>query len=282
MSNISWSDPELSMQILRDFRKRYDLQESGPPRHMLESVVEAFAGLPYENITKIIRHSELGSPQKARRGPADVIRDHIACGTGGTCFSLTYTLLHLVRSLGFEAECILADRHYGQDTHCALLVWIDGAPHLLDPGFLIIRPIPLGAAEEREIATPFNRLVLNPAEDKNRIALSTIQNGSRTYRLTYKTSPADAGEFFKAWDTSFSFEMMRYPLLTRVSGNRQLYLRGSRFQTNGASSVKRQRVNANDLVSKIAEEFTIHPAVVRRALSILRHKGEIDGKTGEG
>ena len=86
-------------------------------------------------------------------------------------------------------------------------------------------------------------------------------------------------EFFKAWDASFKFDMMHYPLLTRISGDRQFYLKGSMFQISKADSVERQEIPTDDLVSKIAAEFEIHPSVVRRAVSILRHKGGIDGKT---
>jgi arylamine N-acetyltransferase len=267
------------MNVLDDFTMHFRLRRDRSPRWMLESVIAAFATLPYENITKIIKRAEPGSPEKARRSPAEVVANHIAWGTGGTCFSLTYTLRHLVRALGFEAECILADRHYGPDTHCALLVWIDGTPHLLDPGFLIVRPISLAVAGEHEIETCFNRLILGSADGKGRIPLFTFRNGIRAYRLTYKVSPVDIGEFFKAWDASFSFDMMRYPLLTRVAGNRQFYLRGSRFQISKADSVERQQVRAVDLAAKIAAEFTIHPSVVERALFILGRKGDSYGET---
>ena len=45
-----------------------------------------------------------------------------------------------------RAEPILADRRYGDDTHSALVVWHEGKPHLLDPGYLIVRPLPLPSA----------------------------------------------------------------------------------------------------------------------------------------
>jgi arylamine N-acetyltransferase len=96
----------------------------------------AFATLPYENLSKVIRFAEAGDAVAARELPAEIINRHLQWGTGGTCFSLTATLLHLIRSLGFEAEPILADRPYGSNTHCALRVMVEGQPHLLDPGYL--------------------------------------------------------------------------------------------------------------------------------------------------
>ena len=253
------------MSALADFMGHFGIRpEAAPPAKLLENVVTAFARLPYENITKVIRRAESGSAGKARRYPDEVVRDHIAWGAGGTCFSLTYTLLHLVRGLGWRAECILADRKYGQDTHCALLVWIDGIPNLLDPGYLLLRPIPLDEVCGLEINTGFNRIVLARDGAPDRISLSTARGGVRNRRLTYKTSPVDEGEFFKAWDASFDWDMMRYPLLTRTAGARQVYLRGSRLQISGADFVKTKHIRETDLIGRIAEAFRLDAALVAR------------------
>ena len=93
----------------------YGIPSGGSSRQSRGSVVAAFALLPYENITKIIKREESGNCEQARRYPEEVIRDHTHWGTGGTCFSLTSALLHLVRGLGWKAEYILADRRYDQE-----------------------------------------------------------------------------------------------------------------------------------------------------------------------
>lgn len=252
----------------------YGILSSGEPRQLLGRVVNAFAGLPYENITKIIKREESGNCEQARRYPEEVIRDHIRWGTGGTCFSLTSALLHLVRSLGWKAELILADRGYGQDTHCALLVWIENEPHLLDPGFLIVNPIPLPPNGKQKIKTGFNSLILAPEENPNRISLHTVRQNKKIYRLTYKTSPVDTGEFCKAWDASFHWKMMKYPLLTRTAESKQIYLKGSRIQISSAEVMEKQNICMDELVDKIAAEFRIHPALVVQAISILRDRGD--------
>jgi arylamine N-acetyltransferase len=264
------------MNALADFLAHYNISVGGPARRMLGTVAAAFARLPYENITKIIKRAESGNCERARRYPEEVIRNHIDWGTGGTCFSLTSAFVHLVRSMGWEAEYILADRRYGPDTHCALLLWMDGEAHLLDPGYLIVDPIPVcSSGPPREYETDFNRLVLAPEGNAGRISLFTAQGNARTYRLTYKTSPVDAGEFYAAWDASFDWDMMRYPLLTRIAGSRQIYLKGSRIQIRGAGTVESRKIPSEDLIARIAAEFSIHPSVVARALSILKDGGEI-------
>jgi len=266
--------PLRERKLLSLFLKRFGLSADAEPRQLLRDVAAAFAGLPYENLTKIIKGHEFGNPTQARRLPDEVVTDHLEFGTGGTCFSLTATLLHLVRSLGWRAEPLLADRRYGDNTHCAMLVWIDDRPHLVDPGYLIVDPIPLESAAETRLRTAFNDLVLSPHTQGEKLDLLTVSQRRQTHRLTFKTAPADEGEFLHAWDASFDWDMMRYPVLTRVSGSKQLYLRGDRFQTRSLDGVERREVPHEELVRRIAADFGIDPQVAARAMSVLKRKGE--------
>jgi len=256
------------------FLKRFGLRADAEPRQLLRDVASAFSDLPYENLTKIIKGNELADPRQSRRLPDEVLRDHLAFGTGGTCFSLTATLLHLVRSLGWRAEPLLADRRYGENTHCAMLVWIDDRPHLVDLGYLIVEPIPLESDAETHVKTAFNELILSPHAQGEKLDLSTASQGRQTYRLTFKTTPADEGEFLHAWDASFDWDMMRYPVLSRVLGSNQLYLQGDRFQTRGLDGVERSEIRHDELVRRIAVEFGVDSRIVAQAMSVLKQKGE--------
>jgi arylamine N-acetyltransferase len=267
------------MDALQIFLRHFNVRTDRPPKQVLSDVVKAFSRLPYENITKIIKQAEYGNPEKARRYPEEVIQCHAQWGTGGTCFSLTTALLFLVRGLGWEAEYILADRPYGQNTHCALLVWIDSIPHLLDPGYLLTEPVPLVFDEKQNCRAGINRLLLEPDIEKQTLSLSTEKGGKITKRLTYKTSPVDLGEFQKSWDASFYWEMMQYPLLVHTIGSHQKYLRGSMLQISDSESISRQKIKIEELVAKISNEFSIRPSVVAQAVSILKSGGTLDGKT---
>jgi len=254
--------------LLEFFCRLYRLGPAQDRLSSLGALARCFSRLPYENLTKIIRSSRNGKGPTARRLPAHVLTDHRDLGTGGTCFSLTATLLHLVRSLGFKAQPILADRRYGSDTHSALLVWIRERPHLLDPGYLVVEPIPLDERRGVEVETPFNHLILSP-ESPGRLRLYTRQQGGRSHRLTFKTSPADPGQFLKAWDESFSWEMMTHPLLTRVRAGKQIYLNGRRLQIRTHTDVVRKELGPEELHRQIASAFGIAASVVRTALAIL-------------
>ena len=263
--------PPSDGELLARFLSHSSLSPKTAPKHLLRKVVQAFSGLPYENLTKIIKQASLGSGERSRRWPAEVVTDHLASGTGGTCFSLTATLLYLLRSLGWRAEPILADRHYGENTHCAVVVWIEEQPHLLDPGYLIVTPVPLTDSNDAtEIETGFNQLLLSPSCGEERRSLYTLQQGGLNHRLTFKIEPADPGEFLKAWDASFDWDMMQYPLLTRIRGHEQLYLRDNRLQIRSHDSLQRQEIAPDLLINQISSEFNLDASIVTQALLILK------------
>lgn len=266
--------PPRDQGLFSSFSEHFALRRCSSETDQLAALVAAFARLPYENLTKIIKASESASPGEARRTPEEVFRDHLALGTGGTCFSLTATLLYLVRSMGLPAEPILADRSYGSNTHCALLVRIGGKPHLIDPGFLILRPIALDSAGAGELAGSPEGLSLVPQPNVAKLDLFSLHPGRRAYRLTYRTEPVDAGEFLRVWNESFGWDMMRYPLLAGVRDSCQLYLRGKFFQVRSGQALQRAGIAPEGLVAHISSQFGIDPAVVAYALSILKDQGE--------
>ncbi len=265
--------PELGSGVLRQFLRDFRIDAARPPEQILHAAARTFSTLPYENLTKIIKDAETGTTEAARRTPAEVLADHVAFGTGGTCFSLTAALLHLVRALGFTAEPILADRRYGTDTHAALLVWIDGVPHLLDPGYMIVQPLILPREGELRIPTGFNELILTARDDGAKVDLATVHAGKTTHRLTFKTNPVDAGEFLRAWDESFEFDMMSYPVLSRIVGGTQVYFQKRHLMVRSGDDSTRREVTADDLVTELAREFGIAPALVAKALAVLKKKG---------
>ncbi len=258
--------------LLTTFLSQFGLAASRDRWNLLRWVARTFACLPYENLTKVIKIQEEGSPERARREPKEVLGDHFRFGTGGTCFSLSATLLHLVRSLGWKAAPILADRKYGDDTHSAIIVWINERPHLLDPGYLIVDPIPLDIKEPRRIRTSFNELILIPQRGGEEISLHTVQQGNRTYRLTFKTQPVEPGDFLKVWDSSFKWDMMQYLVLTCIRGQEQHYLQGTRFQIRNHDNVVRREMKPEEMAEKMESGFGIDREVVARAMEIMKRE----------
>ncbi len=269
--------PPRNPRLLLEFEGHFGLPREGTADQRLQRVARAFGRLPYENLTKIIKLAEAGTPERARRAPGEVLADHFRFGAGGTCFSLTAALLHLVRALGYQAWPLLADRRYGPDTHCAVMLELGGRPHLLDPGYLLDRPVALPQRESLEVATPFNRLLLSPRPGCELLDLFVVGNGRRSYRLTFKLQRPDDGQFLRAWDSSFFWEMMRYPVATRVEGERQLYLQGNRWQERSHQRAERLQIDPQQVLDRLSAEFGIAPHLAARALDILRRAGEPHG-----
>lgn len=263
------------LELLSRFLGHFQLDPRTEPRRLLAEVSAAFSRVPYENLSKIIKFQQSGNVSAARQCPDEILIGHFRWGTGGTCFSLTAAMLYLVRSLGFRADPILADRSYGSNTHCALVVWIDDRPHLLDPGFLIVDPIPIALASEQRVTTAFNAVVLAAQQDSAKIDLFTCDKTSRRHRVTFKTDPVDSGEFLRAWDESFAWDMMHYPVLTRVVDQQQVYVRGLYQQIRRDNAVIRQQIAPDELARSITSQFGIHPQIVQEALAILQGAGDL-------
>jgi len=291
MDDYPLAMPKENSPLLQEFLTCFGISAepllAGDPLALIASIGRAFSRIPYENLSKILLATEGMASDRALRGPSEVFAEYRRRGAGGTCFSLTALLLHVLRALGLRAEPILADRHYGADTHCALIVWVAGSPHLLDPGYLITDPVPLGAElllasaepiperlESITVPTRFNDVVLVPREEGRRLELHTRQHDSMVHRLTFKTTPVDPGAFLRAWNASFSWDGMRYPVLSRVHGNRQLYLQGCRFQVRTRESVRREEISQDRLVATIQREFGLDGGLAAAAVKRLRRRGE--------
>lgn len=233
---------------------------------LVEAVAEAFKLLPYENLTKILKASSVISAQSAMRYPDEVIGDYLTWGTGGTCFSLTASIVAVYDALGIEAYPVLADRHYGVDTHCGLvLVMPEGKVLLLDPGFLMCRPVALPTDHPVFVDTGFNRMELRPVGN-GRLELYTIVKTNRKLRLTFKTVPVSDEMFRNAWERSFAFEMMTYPVLTRQHLGCHQYLQGTTLAVRDSQRTERTVLTPETQVEFISGQMGIHRGIAIRAL----------------
>jgi arylamine N-acetyltransferase len=258
-------------ELLDRFFKRYSITRNDEPLTVMKQCAKAFSGIPYENLTKIIKSDRVLSANSALRFPAEVLADHLKWGTGGTCFSLTAALIAVFNALGFNAQPLLADRRYGPDTHCGLAVMHGKQMLLIDPGYLLFIPTPMPSIATSVMDLGHAAVELRPLEGGARIELTTIVRGNRKTRLTYKRSPVDAATFKRAWTDSFTWEMMTYPVLTRCIAGQHLYLRGASATIRTHEGTDRSELELSEQMAFITGNMGVAHEVVLRAWGVMRH-----------
>jgi arylamine N-acetyltransferase len=265
-------------ELLTTLLAHSGLPTSGSPDQLLHATLRAFSRIPYENFTKIIAHAEAGT-QRWKQTPTELVQGFIRYGTGGTCFPLTQTLLYFLRALGYEAAPILADRRYGADTHCAVIVRLEPrAWHLIDPGYMINTPCQLPSStqdHQNMLALRYElghtRIELRPSVERGCVELYTIRGElPPRYRLTYKIEPVDQSAFETAWDRSFSWEMMTYPVLSVLEGDRHIYLQRNKLLVRSGSESMQITLSPEELALELGPRVGIAPEVLLRALTIVQ------------
>ena len=273
MRTASPTDPLFSIrnrELLITFLKRFTIDPSRDRNELLlRKLCTAFSSIPYENLTKIIKTDSVLGPASAKRTPDEVLRDYLHYGSGGTCFSLTAAFIAILNALGFEANPILADRSYGVDTHCALMFSQEAKLLLLDPGYLINRPTKLPTTTSLTFSSGFNHIELVPIAAGTKVELYTIRNNSRRLRLTYKVNPVDSSGFIRAWERSFAWEMMTYPVLTRYSQGVHYYLQGDTLRIRDRAGSRRHKLSVDEEQEFICRTLGIDRRIISQALSLI-------------
>jgi hypothetical protein len=266
--------------LLKRFCTRCGIDPAAPVDEIIGSVARAFGAIPFENLTKIIKSDAVISARSAMRTPDMLIGDWLSLGTGGTCFSLTAATIGVFTALGIAAYPLLADRHYGPDTHSGLLVKGETGLYLLDPGYLLFAPVLLPSTEPAVFQTGFNTIELVPLPGGLRLELYTVVKGNRKLRLTFKIAPVDAFVFAKAWERSFEFEMMHYPVLTRCVSGEHHYLQGDTLAIRNSVTTRRTKLTTQEQMDYYTRHAGIDRSVVCRALEILTHAHAFGSSTG--
>ncbi len=106
-------------RVAEAFLDHFDLRPRARDRQTLEAIGAAFARLPYENLSKVLRkHDEqteqTGGASARRRLPQRVFDEHLALGAGGTCFALTRLFSAVLTRLGYRSRVALCDTSRGE------------------------------------------------------------------------------------------------------------------------------------------------------------------------
>lgn len=235
----------------------------------LESLISAFSNLPYENVSKIISFSENDKIEGAMRCPETVWEGYRKYGLGGTCFSLTNLLRVLLRRCAFRTSYFLADMRVAKDCHCGLIVHENGVSYLIDPGYLILRPIDLSQVPCR-CTTQLNDVIITFESNRYHVFTETNHSG-RKLRYSISSIFDEEEPFYAAWKRSFALNSMNSLCLNKVFGSEQVYFHRDKFRISTHNEKK--NIAAKDTKIKlISEFFSIDEHCIRKADEILRGK----------
>jgi arylamine N-acetyltransferase len=262
------------------FLDLHQLSPARPDAKLLGAVVERFAALPWENLTKLLaKHgprppAALELPDHLRELPgterlrlsAEVLGDHTRLGSGGTCFSLTNALRRILTDLGFSAGPAMADMRHGANVHCALLVAEGDRIFLLDPGYLVAEPVLLVPGRPVTVHQAGSTLEYRP--DGEDLTLHTCNpRGERVMR--YRLRPRTVGDeaFTRFWLESFDASGMNGLHLNRVTGEGRLSAHDLNLRIDTGHG-KRNLKLRDGYAAGIAERFGVDRDLAERAFRL--------------
>jgi hypothetical protein len=243
-----------------------DLSRAEPGAGYLEALFARFnARVPFENISKIVRNADVPDPDARPRTPEIFWADHLALGTGGTCYARVAAFGTLLEQLGFRVRRVLG-RVRQPDDHAALLVESGTEDKIADVGFPLSALLP---ASPGFVETSTAGLRVS-APDPSAFDVEFeggVPDGPRSLRIGTATAPPE--QYLELWRRSFrpGAILLKNVTLRRDLGNRIL-------------AFTRGEVRVDDLCSRltvplgaarapaIARLFDVDEALVARGLSI--------------
>ncbi len=257
-------DPSRHRHAMATFLAHFGLVERPPDLPFLQRLLQAFAQLPYENISKILKlNRHFDSPQRLRL-PEEVMEEHIHYHFGGTCFSLSYFLHVILSNLGFINYIVMADMGRRRNVHCALIVEMERKKYLVDPGYLLTQAMQLTKERSRLYRSPHSGVQIQFDRVTERFHLYTFDRQVIKLRYTFEDRPCPLPEFLQHWYNSFYQGTMHGICLTRLSENGMIYVHDDFLQIVTFDGKRKEKIKAN-YQQMVAEIFSIHPSWVEAA-----------------
>lgn len=248
--------------------------EGFPPAVL--SLLRELSALPYENLSKIVAFHHGGAdPRKAEKaldlasGWLERARD---TGAGGTCFSLTWWLHLRLREEGHASAFLLADKGRSRDIHCGLRLDHGGRGFLLDPGYMIFDPLPLPEAGLSSVlwSSPNEVILEDTITPEGRVwRLASGPRGAPKWRFDFRREAAPEAEFLRAWEASYAFPMMGYPVLNRVRDGNQYYLQKRSLLVRTPETSDMRKLDREGMLEALEGVFGIPGGLARDALDIV-------------
>ena len=256
--------PEDHRSSAFQFLNYYNIKQKLPGQLFLEEILEKYTNLPYENISKIIKLNEDFSSENRIRLPDQVINEHEQFKLGGTCFSLTFYLESILKTLGYNCYPIMADMRNQPNIHCALVVIIDMKKYLVDPGYLLTRPMEIHPDVPRLYRTEHTGVELSFDKSDERYHLYTFDRQEKKWRYRFWDRPAPPQDFLRYWQESFYKGTMHGIVMTKIKPDGMIYMQNNYLKITSIEGQQKQRLKEG-YFSTVQNIFGFGPELVEKA-----------------
>lgn len=200
-----------------------------------ENILEVFSSIPYENISKIFRMG-LANEQRPRNVEL-LLKNFNENKWGGTCFSLTWAAVSLLRQEDIQAHIVRAPMPRQTFPHFALVYIWQGKSYFFDPGYMIFQGIPMSKDVDVFYTNDVMDYVCRWHPDKNLFSIHSIQDNNEKLRYYIEPGPVEEKEFSEKWLASFQY--INKPVLSRLHDNKFIYIAGDYAQIRSRNHSER-------------------------------------------
>ena len=252
-------------ETVDDFKSYFSIQNFHPWIEYLEKILTSFSKLPYENISKIIKYKNNFDSANKIRLPFEIMEDHKSHNLGGTCFSLTFFLQTILKQQGFICYPVMADMNWGKNVHCTTIVDLNGQKYLIDPGYLLTRPMILSQGQSKIFKTEFSGIELRYQFEERKYDLFTFNQHQNKWRYKFEDKPVPDAEFFQHWLSSFEWNSMNGICLTKVKQEKLIYVHKTFMRETSYHGKKNFNIK-NNYHQTLQDVFGIDKELVEEAL----------------
>ncbi len=266
MSRDSSSEIENPTSEIRpdDVLEALDLSRAEPGAGFLEALFARFnAKVPFENASKIVRDRDVEAFVDKPRVPERFWSDHLALGTGGTCFARVAAFRWLLDALGFRSRRVLG-RVVRDGDHSALMVETPVGESIVDVGF----PLPsILSGRAGTASTPQGDVeIVETARGFLVRYREGVPEGPRELEIFREDVPDD--RFEALWRETFlpGSRFLQEVCLRRDLGHRVLSYAAGEIRVDDRHSRLRVPVAAPERV--LAELFGVDGGILTRAFEL--------------
>jgi arylamine N-acetyltransferase len=262
-------NPFLHTAGVTAFHEHFAIASKKPDLHYLKEILHHFSNFPYENLSKIIKHSRETGMLHKLRFPIEVMEGYVRDRLGGTCFSLTFFLETILVHNGYRCTSVMADMKWSPNSHCALIVFLEDGKYLVDPGYLLNQPMRLADERPRVYDSEFTGVELVRQPESDVCEVYTFNRTEMKWRYRFRAeSPCPPETFLLHWISSFSWNSMHGLCLTRTERGKLIYIH-KHFMRESTYDGKKNYNIKNSYHEHIRRAFGIAPRMVEQALSAL-------------